>query len=106
MHELFADWADLFAERGREHHHLFRVRRVAEDFLHVAAHFQLLQHLVALVQNEMFEKFEVELFVADQSEDAPGGADHDLRVVCLQIFLVFLNGKTTEEHSNLKWDRK
>lgn len=38
LHKLLADWTDLFAQRGGEHHHLFAVRRVPEDLLHVTTH--------------------------------------------------------------------
>lgn len=38
LHELLADRADFFAERGREHHDLLAVWCAAENFLHVFAH--------------------------------------------------------------------
>lgn len=38
LHELSADWTDLFAERGTEHHDLLLVWRHAEYLLDVFAH--------------------------------------------------------------------
>lgn len=102
MHELLAHGADLLAQCGGEHHHLLRMGGVAEDLLHIPAHLQLFKHLVALVQDEVFQQFEVEFLVANQSKDAARGAHHNLRVVRLKEFLIFLNSKTTKEHTNLK----
>lgn len=38
LHELAANWTNFFAERSGEHHHLFRMWRVTENFLNVATH--------------------------------------------------------------------
>lgn len=38
LHELSADWTDLFAQGGAEHHHLLLMRSHTEDLLHVSAH--------------------------------------------------------------------
>lgn len=38
LHELLANRTNFFAERCREHHHLFAVWCAAEDFLHVFTH--------------------------------------------------------------------
>lgn len=61
---------------------------------------QLLQHLVALVEDEMFQVLQVELLVADESENATGCSNHDMRCCCLQSFFVLLDRHATEEHSN------
>jgi hypothetical protein len=62
---------------------------------------QLLQHLVALVEDEMLQVLQVELLVADESEDAAGCADDDVRCHRLQRLLVLLNRHAAEEHSDL-----
>lgn len=38
LHELFAHWANFFAQRGGEHHHLLSVGCVTENLLDVAPH--------------------------------------------------------------------
>lgn len=38
LHELPADWADLFAEGGAEHHHLLLMRSHTENLLHITPH--------------------------------------------------------------------
>ena len=74
LHELLADWSDVLREGGAEHHHLLLVGSRAENLLHVAPHVcnrarsgmvqdkkvekkltQLLEHLVALIQDEVLQ---------------------------------------------------
>ena len=38
LHELLADWSDVLAQGGAEHHHLLLVWGRAENLLHVTAH--------------------------------------------------------------------
>lgn len=38
LHELFANWTNVLAQSGREHHHLFAVRRTSENLLNVTTH--------------------------------------------------------------------
>ena len=64
LHELFAHGAHVVGERRREHHHLLLVRRRLEDLLHVAAHVKLLEHLVALVKDEVLDALGQQLFLA------------------------------------------
>merc|ERR1719264_2520225 len=55
LHELLADWSDVLGEGGAEHHHLLLVGSSAENLLHVAPHIELLEHLVALVQDKVLQ---------------------------------------------------
>lgn len=38
LHELSADWSDLFTQSGAEHHDLLLMRSHAENLLDVSAH--------------------------------------------------------------------
>jgi len=38
LHELFANGTNVLAQCGREHHHLFAVRRATENLLNVTTH--------------------------------------------------------------------
>lgn len=38
LHELSADWTDLFAQGGAEHHHLLLMGSHTENLLDVSAH--------------------------------------------------------------------
>lgn len=38
LHEFFADWTNLLAKGGTEHHNLFAVWCVSEDFLNISSH--------------------------------------------------------------------
>lgn len=38
LHELLADWPDVFTQCGAEHHYLFAVWCVSVDFLDVTPH--------------------------------------------------------------------
>ena len=53
VHELLAHGANLLGQGGGEHHHLLVVGGHLEDLLHVRAHVELLEHLIALVEDEM-----------------------------------------------------
>merc|ERR1719341_2274388 len=55
LHELLADWSDVLGEGGAEHHHLLLMGSRTENFLHVTPHVQLLQHLVALIQDKVLQ---------------------------------------------------
>ncbi len=63
---------------------------------------ELLQHLVALVQDEVLQVLEVQLLAADKGEDPARGADHDVRAVGLEHLLVLADGESAEEDGNLK----
>ena len=62
---------------------------------------ELLEHLVALVENEVLEVLEVELLAADEGEDPAGRAHHDVRAVRLEHLLVLRDRQTAEEHADL-----
>lgn len=84
VHELLADRAHLGRQRRREHHDLLLVRRRLEDALDVAAHVELLEHLVALVEHELLQLRDVEHLLVDERQDAAGRADDDVRLVVLE----------------------
>lgn len=49
----------------------------------------------------MLKVLQVKLLVLDQSQDAAGRSDHNVRIHSLQQFLVLLDGHSAEEHANL-----
>ena len=65
---------------------------------------KLLQHLVTLVQDEMFQVLERKFLAPDKRQDPARSSHHDVRTVSLQNLLVLRNSKTTEKHSNLRKD--
>mmetsp|Transcript_23196 Transcript_23196/g.59619 ORF Transcript_23196/g.59619 Transcript_23196/m.59619 type:complete len:325 (+) Transcript_23196:629-1603(+) len=101
LHELLAHGAHLSRERSREHHHLLLVRRELEDVLHVLAHVELLEHLVALIEDEVLDLAEVEVLVARKRQHAPRRADEDVRRVRLEDLLVLGDGHATVEDARL-----
>ena len=62
---------------------------------------ELLQHLVALVQDEVLDVLEVEGLVSHQRQDAPGRAHHNVGTVGLEGLLVLLDGEPSKEHAHL-----
>merc|ERR1719273_1139728 len=101
LHELLADRPDVLAEGGGEHHHLLLVGSGPEDLLDVPPHVQLLQHLVTLVQHEMFQVFQWELFALDEGEDPAWSSHNNMRTVALQNLLILRDRHPSKKHSNL-----
>jgi hypothetical protein len=101
LHELLADGAHLGRERGREHHHLLLVRGGLEDLLHVTAHVELLEHLVALVQDKVLDVLGDEVLVAHELQDAARRAHDDVRALGLQDALVLGHGHAAVEDLDL-----
>lgn len=62
---------------------------------------KLFQHLVALVQDEMFDVAQVEALVAGQGQDPAGGSHHHMRALSLQHLLVLLYRQAAKEHCHL-----
>ena len=99
---LLTDWPDVLAEGGGEHHHLLLVRSGSEDLLDISPHVQLLQHLVALVQDEMLQILQWELLALDEGENPAGSSHNNMRTVALQNLLVFRDRHSSEKHPNLE----
>jgi hypothetical protein len=62
----------------------------------------LFEHLVALIQDEVFDILQVQFLALDESQDTPGGSDDNMRAVRFQDLLVFGDGKASEKDANLK----
>jgi len=99
--ELAADGADLFGERGAEHHHLLLVRCQLEDGLHVSSHVEMFEHLVALVENEALEMVQLELLLFGELQNTAGCADDDMGCLLLQQLAVLTDSDATKEHLHL-----
>lgn len=65
---------------------------------------ELLEHLVALVEDEMFDVTQVECLVAGQRQDPSRCSNHNVRTVLLQHLLVFLYRQPSKEHCHLQAD--
>ena len=63
---------------------------------------QLLQHLVTLIQNKVFQILQTQLLALDQGKDAARSSNNNVRTVVLQHLLVLGDGHASEENSNLK----
>lgn len=125
LHEFAADWFDVIGQGGAEHHHLLLLRGGTEDFLDVAAHIlissaplawmevkyglqqakltNLIEHLVALIQDEDTDATQAQELVANQSVKSARGTDNDVRVglLVLEDLGILLDGSTTVEHASL-----
>ena len=99
--ELAADWADLLAEGGGEHHDLLLVGGHAEDLLDVTAHLERFQDAIALIEDEMLDVVELEGLLLGKAEDTTGSTDDDVRAVVLENVAVGLDGDTTVEDGGL-----
>ena len=62
---------------------------------------QLLQHLVTLIQNKVFQILQTQLLALDQGKDAARSSNNNVRTVVLQHLLVLGDGHASEEDSNL-----
>ena len=88
--------ADLLGDGGGEEHDLLVVGGLLEDLLDGAAHVDLLEERVALVEDNALDVANVEVLLLDQLLDATGGADHDVRHHGLEHVLVLLDGDAAE----------
>jgi len=77
------------------------VRRLPEDVLHVGAHVDLLEHLVALVQHEVPNAAHLQRTFLCERLDAPGRADHHDRVLLAQLLAVLLDVDAPEKVGHL-----
>mmetsp|Transcript_39396 Transcript_39396/g.51560 ORF Transcript_39396/g.51560 Transcript_39396/m.51560 type:complete len:390 (+) Transcript_39396:638-1807(+) len=101
-HELAARLLDLVGESRSEHHHLLAMGRSLEDLLDVAAHVDILEHLIALVENEHLQVVQVQGLVLGQVQDTAWGAHDDVGSVgALQQLLLLLKGLATEDAFSL-----
>ena len=99
LHEHLADLLGLVRQRGREHHDLSLGLAGHEDLLHLSSHVSLVEHLVALIENEHLQVVEGESFVVRESEDTTRSTNDDMgRLGALENLLVFLDGDTTVEN--------
>lgn len=62
---------------------------------------QLLQHLIALIKNKVFDVLQAEVLLEDECADTPGGSHNNMRAVLFQDLLILLDGHATEEHRYL-----
>ena len=61
-----------------------------------------IKHFVTFIENKVFDIFQVQWSVADQSLEPTRSCDHNMRWILLQCFLVLVDWHTTEKYSNLK----
>mmetsp|Transcript_3033 Transcript_3033/g.8215 ORF Transcript_3033/g.8215 Transcript_3033/m.8215 type:complete len:398 (-) Transcript_3033:169-1362(-) len=100
-HELLADSPDVLGQGCAEHHDLLVVRGELEDLLDVGPHVELLEHLVALVKNEVPDVVELQVAILSQSLHPSWGSDHDVWRARLQVLLLRLDADSTEDGADL-----
>ena len=61
-----------------------------------------IEHFVTFIENKVFDIFQVQWSVADQSLETTWSCDDNMRWILLQCFLVLVDWHTTEKYSNLK----
>src|SRR5438046_1569728 len=65
--------------------HKRNTRKIGRITSEVEALTKLLQHFVALVQNEMLDFLRIEVFVAGQGIETTRGGNDDMRALCLVL---------------------
>jgi len=99
LHELSADRLNLIGESSTEHHDLLLLGSSTEDFLDVAAHVDLVEHLVALVENEDTDAAQTKVLVTNQRIQ-PAGSTNDnvgVSVLILENLSILGDGSTAVE---------
>lgn len=61
----------------------------------------MLQHLIALIKNEVFDVLQAEGLLEDECADTPGSSNNNMRAVLFQDLLILLDGHATKEHRHL-----
>ena len=62
----------------------------------------MFKHLIALIQDEVFDVLQVELLALDKGQDTSGGSNDDVRTIGLQDLLVLGDGQAAKKDANLK----
>ena len=101
LHEFLAGLSDALVKSGREHEHLLLVRSHLEDGLYIPAHVKLVQHFVALVEDEVLQLAQVEVVATDQRQKATWSTYEDLRRILLQLLDVLGDGLSTVHDINI-----
>lgn len=120
-HEFLADWPGLLRKGGAEHHNLLLSRGGAEDLLDITTHVwmmrsdigcasrgvrpptDLVEHLVALVKDELLDVAKAQLLVANERVQSARCTDDNVwvRVLVGQELDVLLHRGTAVEHRGL-----
>mmetsp|Transcript_19066 Transcript_19066/g.37424 ORF Transcript_19066/g.37424 Transcript_19066/m.37424 type:complete len:219 (-) Transcript_19066:95-751(-) len=75
---------------------------LAEDLLDITAHIELLENLIALINDKVLDVGKIHNLVLDgELEHAAGGTDNNVGAVLLEDLAVLSGGDTTEEHGGL-----
>mmetsp|Transcript_24253 Transcript_24253/g.41165 ORF Transcript_24253/g.41165 Transcript_24253/m.41165 type:complete len:283 (-) Transcript_24253:275-1123(-) len=105
LHRILAEFsahgADFLVEGGRKHHNLLLMRSGTENRLHVLAHTELGQHVIALVKNEVLHLGEVQVLSVGKIKDATRGTNNNVRLVVSKGLNVLLNVDTSVEDAGL-----
>lgn len=121
-HELLADRAGFLGQGGAEHHDLLGGRSSTEDLLYITTHVyqdrvsptymtlyirqirtNLIEHLVALVEDEHFDAAKAKLLLTHKSIESSRSTDNDMRMGILvgQDLNVLLHGRAAVEDRGL-----
>lgn len=83
LHKLLASLTNGLGEGRTEHHDLLVLGCSTEDLLNVTAHVELLEHLVALVENKVLDRVRLELAIADEGKGTTRSSNDNVRALFL-----------------------
>ena len=63
---------------------------------------QLLEHFVALIEDEVLQVLQVEFLGLDQGQNTARSSDHNVGAVGLQNLLVLGDGQTSKKYADLQ----
>ena len=64
-------------------------------------HTQSFKHLVTFVENKVLDRVQAQTLILDESQNASGSTDDDVRLLVLECFLIGLDGSTTVKDGRL-----
>jgi hypothetical protein len=97
LHEFEGHLAELFSGGGGEHEDLLLARASHENILDVAAHAEIIQAAIELIDDEELDVREIHLLLLDENSKTTGSTDDDSGAFLLKSADVFVLGDTTEE---------
>jgi GTPase involved in cell partitioning and DNA repair len=71
------------------------------NIIHIEVRTEVLEHLVALVQDESLDLVDLELLLCNELLATSGGGHDDMRRIISQQLVVLTDRDTTEEHAHL-----
>jgi len=99
--KLLAHRPNFLAQGSREHHYLLFVGCRAEDGLNITTHVEVLEHLIALIQNESLDLVSLEFLLIDELLDTTRSTNNNMRGVLSQELIMLTNRDASIEDAHL-----